>query len=181
MILVPRFELIETLKLIAKLKPTVMPGVPTLYNAMMNSSAICDFDLASLKFCISGGAPLPRSEARLRKHFRAAAWSRAMASARHRPASPAIRSTARAKEGSIGHPAARHATCPSARSTTRRRRCRSARMARSASPDPQVMKGYWQQARRRPPTFGRRILAHRRRRLHGRGGLSSSSSTASRT
>ena len=59
MILVPRFELIETLKLITKLRPTMMPGVPTLYNAMMRHPHIGNFDLSSLEFCISGGAGLP--------------------------------------------------------------------------------------------------------------------------
>jgi long-chain acyl-CoA synthetase len=59
MILLPRFELIETLKLIAKLKPKIMPGVPTLFNAMLQHPHIRDFDLTSLEFCISGGAGLP--------------------------------------------------------------------------------------------------------------------------
>jgi long-chain acyl-CoA synthetase len=59
MILMPRFELIEALKLINKLKPTMMPGVPTLYNAMMHHPHVRNFDLTSLKYCISGGAGLP--------------------------------------------------------------------------------------------------------------------------
>jgi long-chain acyl-CoA synthetase len=59
MILMPRFELIEALKLITKLKPIMMPGVPTLYNAMMRHAQIRNFDLSSLEFCISGGAGLP--------------------------------------------------------------------------------------------------------------------------
>jgi long-chain acyl-CoA synthetase len=59
MILLPRFELIETLKLITKLKPKMMPGVPTLFNAMLQHPRIRDFDLTSLEFCISGGAGLP--------------------------------------------------------------------------------------------------------------------------
>lgn len=58
-ILLPRFELIETLKLISKLKPTMMPGVPTLFNAMLRHPHIRNFDLSSLEFCISGGAGLP--------------------------------------------------------------------------------------------------------------------------
>jgi len=58
-ILLPKFELIETLKLIGKLKPTVMPGVPTLFNAMLRHPRIKRFDLSSLEFCISGGAALP--------------------------------------------------------------------------------------------------------------------------
>jgi long-chain acyl-CoA synthetase len=59
MILLPKFELVPTLKLIGKLRPTMMPGVPTLFNAMLRHPHIRDFDLSSLEYCISGGAPLP--------------------------------------------------------------------------------------------------------------------------
>ncbi|HSB58104.1 MAG TPA: AMP-binding protein, partial [Methyloceanibacter sp.] len=58
-ILLPKFELIPTLKLIAKLRPVMMPGVPTLFNAMLRHPHIANFDLSSLKYCIAGGAPLP--------------------------------------------------------------------------------------------------------------------------
>ena len=59
MILMPRFVLDDALKLISKTKPTVMPGVPTLFNAMLEHPKLSSFDLSSLKFCISGGAALP--------------------------------------------------------------------------------------------------------------------------
>ena len=62
----PKFELDDALKLIAKRKPTVMPGVPTIYTAMLNHPKIESFDLSSLKFCISGGAGLP---VEIRKQF----------------------------------------------------------------------------------------------------------------
>lgn len=58
-IIMPRFVLNDALKLIDKTKPTLMPGVPTLFNAMINHPKIKSFDLSSLKFCLSGGAPLP--------------------------------------------------------------------------------------------------------------------------
>ena len=58
-ILVPRFDLIDTLKLISKLRPTMMPGVPTIFHAIMRHPHIKNFDLTSLEFCISGGAALP--------------------------------------------------------------------------------------------------------------------------
>ncbi len=58
-IIMPRFVLADALKLIDKLRPTIMPGVPTLFNAIMNHPKIKSFDLSSLKFCLSGGAPLP--------------------------------------------------------------------------------------------------------------------------
>lgn len=59
MILVPKFELIETLKLIGKLRPRMMPAVPTLLNAMLRHPHIRNFDLSSLEYCLSGGAALP--------------------------------------------------------------------------------------------------------------------------
>ncbi len=58
-ILLPKFELVATLKVINKLRPTMMPGVPTLFNAMLRHPHIDKFDLSSLEYCISGGAALP--------------------------------------------------------------------------------------------------------------------------
>lgn len=58
-ILMPRFVLDEALGLINSHKPTMMPAVPTIFTAMMNSPKIKSYDMSSLKFCISGGAPLP--------------------------------------------------------------------------------------------------------------------------
>ena len=58
-ILLPKFELIQTLKLIGKLKPTMMPGVPTLFQAILRHPRKERFDFSSLEFCISGGAALP--------------------------------------------------------------------------------------------------------------------------
>ena len=59
LILHPRFELEDVLKDLAKKKPTVFPGVPTMYAAIVNHPKAGDIDLTSLKFCGSGGAPLP--------------------------------------------------------------------------------------------------------------------------
>ncbi|HEY7669536.1 MAG TPA: long-chain fatty acid--CoA ligase [Hyphomicrobium sp.] len=58
-IIMPRFALDEALHLIDKTRPTVMPGVPTLFNALMNHPKIKSHDLSSLKFCLSGGSALP--------------------------------------------------------------------------------------------------------------------------
>jgi long-chain acyl-CoA synthetase len=58
-LIMPRFVLDDALKLIDKAKPTIMPGVPTLFNAVMNHPKLKSFDLSSLKFCLSGGAALP--------------------------------------------------------------------------------------------------------------------------
>ncbi len=59
MIMLPRFELAQVLKCIAKKKPTLFPGVPTIYRAISAAPDIASYDLSSIRFCISGGAPLP--------------------------------------------------------------------------------------------------------------------------
>ena len=57
-VIMPRFVLDDALKLISKTRPTMMPGVPTMFIAMLNHPKLKSFDLSSLKFCLSGGAPL---------------------------------------------------------------------------------------------------------------------------
>lgn len=58
-IALPRFDLDETLKIIDKKKPHYFPAVPAIYNAINHHPKLASFDLTSLKYCISGGAPLP--------------------------------------------------------------------------------------------------------------------------
>jgi long-chain acyl-CoA synthetase len=59
MILMPRFQLVQALKLLHREKPTMLPAVPTIFTAMLNYPDFKSYDLSSLRFCISGGAPLP--------------------------------------------------------------------------------------------------------------------------
>ncbi len=59
MILVPRFDLEMVMKLIRATKPTIMPGVPTLFNAIRNYPKLNQEDLKCLRSGVSGGAPLP--------------------------------------------------------------------------------------------------------------------------
>jgi long-chain acyl-CoA synthetase len=59
-ILMPRFRLDQLLKVIAQERATVMLGVPTMFSAINSSQLLDQYDLSSLRFCISGGAPLPR-------------------------------------------------------------------------------------------------------------------------
>ncbi len=56
-IMLPRFELKNAVRTIARRKPTFMPGVPTMFNAIAGFKGRAD--LTSIGFCISGGAPLP--------------------------------------------------------------------------------------------------------------------------
>ena len=58
LILLPRFEIKQVLKTIDKDRPTLFPGVPTIFTAINEHPGLDDYDLSSIKYCISGGAPL---------------------------------------------------------------------------------------------------------------------------
>jgi long-chain acyl-CoA synthetase len=59
LILLPRFRLDILLQAIHKKRPTLLPGVPTMFAAVIGYKQLEKYDLSSLKFCLSGGAPLP--------------------------------------------------------------------------------------------------------------------------
>ena len=63
LVLLPRFEIDMALKAMAKEKPTLFPGVPRMYLALNQDKRTPKHDLASLKACISGAAPLPMAVA----------------------------------------------------------------------------------------------------------------------
>ena len=59
MVLLPRFTINDTLKAIARYKPDLFPGVPTMYLALAREAEKRKTDMRSVKVCISGSAPLP--------------------------------------------------------------------------------------------------------------------------
>ncbi|MDZ4307462.1 long-chain fatty acid--CoA ligase [Allopontixanthobacter sp.] len=71
--LLPRFDAGQALKAINRVKPTAFPGVPTMYQALLDHPNFTKTDFSSLKICISGGAPLP---APLRDRFEAVSGAR---------------------------------------------------------------------------------------------------------
>ncbi|MDP8970293.1 MAG: long-chain fatty acid--CoA ligase [Actinomycetota bacterium] len=64
LILLPRFERDTVLKTIDKRKPTLFPGVPTIYVALNNAPNVSRYDLSSIRACLSGAAPLPAEVAK---------------------------------------------------------------------------------------------------------------------
>lgn len=65
--MLPRFQADQVLDLIHRVRPTTLPGVPTMFQAMMASPRIGRTDFSSITTCISGGAPLPQP---VRERFR---------------------------------------------------------------------------------------------------------------
>jgi long-chain acyl-CoA synthetase len=57
--MVPRFETKQVLETIQRYRCTGFPGVPTMFQAILDHPDLPKTDLSSLKVCISGGAPMP--------------------------------------------------------------------------------------------------------------------------
>ncbi len=60
-----KFDLNEVLESLRVHRPTFFPAVPAVFNAIANCAAIRSEDFSNLKYCISGGAPLPGDVRRL--------------------------------------------------------------------------------------------------------------------
>jgi long-chain acyl-CoA synthetase len=58
-VMLPRFDAAQTLAAIPRTRVTSMPGVPTMYQALLDHPNIGKTDFSSLRVCISGGAPMP--------------------------------------------------------------------------------------------------------------------------
>ncbi len=56
--MLPRFDAKTTLATIARVKATALPGVPTMYQALLDHPKMRVTSFKSLRICISGGAPL---------------------------------------------------------------------------------------------------------------------------
>ena len=58
-VMLPRFDAGATLAALERTRATTMPGVPTMYQALLDHPKFAETDFSSLRVCISGGAPLP--------------------------------------------------------------------------------------------------------------------------
>lgn len=144
-VIMPRFVLDGALKLIDKTKPTVMPGVPTLFNAIMNHAKLKNYDLSSLKFCLSGGAPLPLE---VKQKFEAVTGCKLVEGYGLSEASPVVTANpldGPVKPGSIGQPIPQ--TIVSLRDLAEpSKEVPVGERGELCVKGPQVMRGYWKKA-----------------------------------
>ncbi len=59
MVMLPRFDPVSTFKAVQKHKCTVFCGAPTMYSLLLSHPDMGKYDCTSVRFCISGSAPLP--------------------------------------------------------------------------------------------------------------------------
>ncbi|HEU5367022.1 MAG TPA: AMP-binding protein, partial [Ktedonobacterales bacterium] len=60
LVLMPRYKARDALNMIQKYRPTLFPGVPTMYLGIAQEIAKHGGDISSVRICISGSAPLPK-------------------------------------------------------------------------------------------------------------------------
>jgi long-chain acyl-CoA synthetase len=121
-----------------------MPGVPTLFNAILNAPDLAKYDLRSLHYCVSGGASLP---AELHDAFERATGARLLEGYGLSETSPVVCCNpveGEARPGSVG--------LPYPATTIRIYSLESPRRALPIGETgeicisgPQVMAGYWKQ------------------------------------
>ncbi len=58
-VLLPSFHVADVMKTIQRRKVTSFCGVPSMYIAINNNPKVRDFDLSSVRVCVSGGSALP--------------------------------------------------------------------------------------------------------------------------
>ena len=104
LVLLPRFELEMTLKAIQKERPTMFPGVPRLYIALNEAEETRDYDLKSVRACLSGAAPLPLAVAKKFNSITGASVVEGYGLTETSPVTHANPITGGAREGSIGLP-----------------------------------------------------------------------------
>jgi len=57
--LLPRFDPAAAFEIIERDKITLFAGVPTMYFALLHHEGEREYDVSSLQFCMTGGAPMP--------------------------------------------------------------------------------------------------------------------------
>lgn len=152
MILLPRFNLRQVLRTIHRKRPTLFPVVPTLLGALLESPRIDRYDLRSLRFCISGGAPLP---VEVKERFEARTGCVVVEGYGLTEASPVVTCNpvdGRARAGSIGVPLP--GTLVEIRDLDDPHRGLAAgEKGELCVRGPQVMEGYWNRPEETERTF----------------------------
>lgn len=143
MVMLPRFEAVQVLATLQRTRATSLPGVPTMYQALLDHPATPNIDFSSLRLCISGGAPLPLE---VKQRFEAVTGAKLCEGYGLTESSPVVCSNPYEgvnKPGTVGQP------IPGTRVKLVDRED-PAKPAPEGEPGelvfsgPQIMKGYWQ-------------------------------------
>jgi long-chain acyl-CoA synthetase len=142
LILLPRFDLDRVLAAVDRYRPTLFPGVPTMYVAINNAVAKGGHDLSSIKACLSGAAPLPLEVAERFERYSGGRLVEGYGLSESSPVALANPIYGKRKAGTIGMPlpdTIARVVDPSDQDRT----MPSGEPGELAVSGPQVMQGYW--------------------------------------
>ncbi|MSP13881.1 MAG: alpha/beta fold hydrolase [Chloroflexi bacterium] len=152
MVLLPVFELQQVLESIKQNKPTIFPGVPSMYTAINQAPHVRSYGLSSIKACISGAAPLP---VEVQEAFEKLTRGRLVEGYGLTEAAPVTHANPLygvRKVGSIGIPIPN--TEARIIDLVTREELPPGHIGELAVKGPQVMQGYWEAAGARPEPGG---------------------------
>jgi long-chain acyl-CoA synthetase len=141
MILLPQFKAREVVKAIHRYHPSVFPGIPTMYIAIMKEAKKHPEYLQSIKYCISGASPLP---AKIQADFEAITGGKLVEGYGLSEASPVTHSnplTDECRNGSIGLPLPSVTAAIIDRTTNQL--LPAGELGEIVVKGPNVMQGYW--------------------------------------
>lgn len=142
MVLIPKFEVVMVLKAIQKYRATFFPGVQAIYVAINNYPGVKNYDIHSIKACISGAGPLHQE---VQKKFEELTGGKLVEGYGLTEASPVTHCNpvlANRKMGKIGLP------LPGTDSKimdveTGKKELKQGEIGELAVKGPQIMQGYW--------------------------------------
>jgi len=104
LVLLPRFDLDQVFEAIDRWQPTLLPGVPPIYQALADSPKVKAHDLRSIRLCVSGAMRLPAEIAEHFMRISGATLIEGYGMTETSPCTHANPTTGPARPGSIGLP-----------------------------------------------------------------------------
>ena len=142
LVLQPRFDLNQVLEAVDHYRPTLFPGVPTMYVAINRAAAAGGHDLSSIKACLSGAAALPLEVAERFERFSGGRLVEGYGLSECSPVALANPIYGKRKAGTIGMPLP-DTQARVAEPEDPSRTLPSGKPGELALRGPQVMLGYW--------------------------------------
>lgn len=145
MVLLPRFDTKASLSAIQQYRVTVFCGVPTMYAAVLANPSIGNFDLTSIRVCISGASSLPPQVQRRFMEVTGGLLAEGYGLTEASPVThcnPVDKTMLSVRVGSIGLPLPDTDACIFDLETGTKR-LNPNEIGELAVHGPQVMKGYW--------------------------------------
>ncbi|MHB8158122.1 MAG: long-chain-fatty-acid--CoA ligase [Desulfocucumaceae bacterium] len=142
LVVIPRFEIESVVQAIDKYQPTLFPGVPTMYIGVINYPNIASINVKSIKFCLSGSAPLPVEVTQKFEELTGGYLVEGFGLSETSPVTHCNPTVGVRKVGSIGLPLS-DTVCKIVDLETGEKEVPPGEIGELCITGPQVMKGYW--------------------------------------